>query len=185
MSRDYYKLLKVEQSATAEQIQSAYRAMAFQFHPDRNHTPGGAMIMSMINEAYEVLGEPRKRSAYDRKRPQASDKVGETILRAARDHVLRKNWQVVHDRPEELVLAKGMRRTLVATLHRVDSAILRRYRERAAGFVALLTLHVGPLAAPPPDAVVIDLKRSRVIGSFPDPEYRELFEVFLGPRKGY
>jgi curved DNA-binding protein len=64
--RDYYKILGVERSASADEIKSAYRKLAMQFHPDRN--PGDKQAedrFKEINEAYQVLSDPQKRSRYD------------------------------------------------------------------------------------------------------------------------
>ncbi len=64
--RDYYKILGVERSATEAQIKSAFRKLALQYHPDRN--PGNKTAeekFKEINEAYEVLSDPEKRSRYD------------------------------------------------------------------------------------------------------------------------
>lgn len=66
MPRDYYDVLGVSRSATAEQIKSAYRKLARQYHPDRN--PGdkeAAARFKEIQQAYEVLGDVEKRRKYD------------------------------------------------------------------------------------------------------------------------
>lgn len=68
MHRDYYKILNVARDATAGEIRDAYRALAFRYHPDRNPSTAATWFMSAINEAYEILGEERKRLAYDRGR---------------------------------------------------------------------------------------------------------------------
>jgi molecular chaperone DnaJ len=65
--QDYYDLLGVKRDALAEDIKKAYRKLAMQFHPDRN--PGDASAeqkFKEINEAYDVLKDEQKRSAYDR-----------------------------------------------------------------------------------------------------------------------
>jgi curved DNA-binding protein len=67
--RDYYKLLGVERNATDKEIKSAYRKLARQHHPDL-HTDSSKKeaeeSFKEINEAYEVLGDPEKRSKYDK-----------------------------------------------------------------------------------------------------------------------
>ena len=64
--RDYYKILGVPRDSSADEIKSAYRKLAMQYHPDRN--PGDKQAedrFKEINEAYQVLGDPQKRSRYD------------------------------------------------------------------------------------------------------------------------
>ena len=63
--RDYYELLGVGKSASAEDIKSAYRKSALKYHPDRNKEPDAEEKFKEINEAYEVLSNQQKRGAYD------------------------------------------------------------------------------------------------------------------------
>lgn len=65
--RDYYEVLGVTKTASAEEIKKAYRKVAMQFHPDRN--PGDKASEEKFKEAaeaYEVLNDADKRSQYDR-----------------------------------------------------------------------------------------------------------------------
>jgi molecular chaperone DnaJ len=66
VKRDYYEVLGVPRDASSEDIKKAFRKLAFQYHPDRNREDGAAEKFKEINEAYEVLSDADKRSAYDR-----------------------------------------------------------------------------------------------------------------------
>ena len=64
--RDYYEVLGVEKTATADQIKKAYRKKAIQYHPDKN--PGNKEAEEKFKEAaeaYEVLSDADKRARYD------------------------------------------------------------------------------------------------------------------------
>ena len=61
--KDYYKLLGVSKSVSADEIKRAYRKLALEHHPDRG---GNHDEFTKINEAYQVLSDPKKRSQYDR-----------------------------------------------------------------------------------------------------------------------
>ncbi len=63
--RDYYDILGVSKNASKEEIKKAYRKLALQYHPDRNKTSGANDKFKEINEAYEVLSDPKKKATYD------------------------------------------------------------------------------------------------------------------------
>ena len=64
-NKDYYQILGVDKNASADDIKSAYRRLAKKYHPDLNKTDEAAAKFKEINEAYEVLGDDKKRSNYD------------------------------------------------------------------------------------------------------------------------
>ena len=65
--KDYYKMLGVGRQASQGEIKKAYRKLAMQYHPDRNPDNKEAENkFKEINEAYQALGDPEKRSHYDR-----------------------------------------------------------------------------------------------------------------------
>ena len=64
--RDYYEVLGVQKSASADEIKKAYRKAAMKYHPDRN--PGDKEAEAKfkeVGEAYEVLSDDSKRQRYD------------------------------------------------------------------------------------------------------------------------
>jgi len=64
--RDYYAVLGIEPSASAEEITEAYHKRAFQYHPDRHQESEEAhKKMQEINEAYAILSNPIRRREYD------------------------------------------------------------------------------------------------------------------------
>jgi molecular chaperone DnaJ len=64
--RDYYEILEVPKTATAEEIKKAYRKVALKYHPDRNQGNKAAEEkFKEAAEAYEVLSDPQKRAQYD------------------------------------------------------------------------------------------------------------------------
>lgn len=65
MAQNYYETLGVDKNASADEIKSAYRKLAKQYHPDVNKTEGAAAKFKEINEAYECLSDPQKKSNYD------------------------------------------------------------------------------------------------------------------------
>lgn len=65
--KDYYETLGVARDASSDEIKKAYRNLAFKYHPDRNAGDKAAEEnFKRINEAYDVLGDEKKRSDYDR-----------------------------------------------------------------------------------------------------------------------
>ena len=67
--KNYYQILGIEKTATADDIKRAFRRLASQHHPDKG---GDTIKFQEIQEAYGVLGDETKRSEYDNPRPQFS-----------------------------------------------------------------------------------------------------------------
>jgi len=68
---DAYKVLQVDSEAEAEVIQAAYRRLARKYHPDLASEPEAAVRMAAINAAWNLVGTPAARAAYDRARAGA------------------------------------------------------------------------------------------------------------------
>lgn len=62
---NYYEILGIEHSATAEEIKAAYRQLAKKYHPDANDAQNANTFFRLIHEAYAVLSDTDKRKAYD------------------------------------------------------------------------------------------------------------------------
>lgn len=65
--KDYYRILGLADNASADEIRRAYRQLAMRYHPDRNHgvEEWANDKFKEINEAFQVLGDPKKRTQYD------------------------------------------------------------------------------------------------------------------------
>src|ERR1051326_4654969 len=63
MAKDYYNILGINKSSSADEIKRAYRKLAHQYHPDKGG--GNAEKFKEVNEAYQVLGNEEKRKQYD------------------------------------------------------------------------------------------------------------------------
>jgi len=63
--RDYYEILGIARNANDEEIRKAFRRLAFQFHPDRNHEPDAEDRFKEINEAYQCLCDADRRRSYN------------------------------------------------------------------------------------------------------------------------
>lgn len=65
MKRDFYEILGLNKNATTSEIKAAYRKLALKYHPDKNKSADAEEKFKEINEAYEVLSDSEKKSAYD------------------------------------------------------------------------------------------------------------------------
>jgi len=64
-NKDYYQILGVTNSASADEIKKAYRKLALQFHPDKNKTKEADAKFKEVTKAYEVLSDAQKKQTYD------------------------------------------------------------------------------------------------------------------------
>ena len=86
--RDYYEVLGVSKTASAAELKSAYRKLALQWHPDKNKAADAETKFKEINEAYQILGDPAKKSQYDQFGHAASAQGGAAYVgRTSRNQV--------------------------------------------------------------------------------------------------
>lgn len=86
VKKDYYLVLGVSRGTPDEEVKKAYRALAMQYHPDRNrgNEAWAHVKFKEINEAFSVLGDPQKRRRYDNfgSEDDFSDIFGDQVARA-------------------------------------------------------------------------------------------------------
>jgi len=163
---DYYRLLEVDQAASAEVLEAAYRRLARKYHPDLNPDLAAGQRMRELNEAYAVLKDPLRRAAYDRERradqprraPRASGRARGAVayVRRGAPPVPRVRRTERPTAPVQMVqsvrvpwprLADALRRNRVLALAVVSALLL------ALGIAALAAdLFVPADLAPAPDA---------------------------------
>ncbi len=75
---DYYDILGVAPTAGADEIRRAFRARARRYHPDVNKEPDAARRFQLAHDAYDILGDPTKRRAYDAGRARPASRPART-----------------------------------------------------------------------------------------------------------
>jgi Ca-activated chloride channel family protein len=90
-NQNYYELLGLMRNASAEDIRHAYFEAARRLHPDKNTAPGDTEFFLGVQEAYEVLSNPKKRARYDRSLPpeKPAEKSLDQNLRFSRQSLKR------------------------------------------------------------------------------------------------
>lgn len=79
---DYYAVLGLNRNASAQELKRVHRNMVKKLHPDRK---GDEELMKQLNEAWDTLGDPAKRAAYDAKLEGSITKLDDAIKRVAAD----------------------------------------------------------------------------------------------------
>ncbi len=142
--KNHYEVLGVASEATDQQIKSAYRQLARQFHPDVNAAPGAQEKFLAIKESYETLTDPEKRRRHDqalnlhghlRRKAEEED---EAELRAAR---ARAKARAEEEKRQAETEAKAKWQEHRARLHRLERLLAqRRLAEAEAEARAILEI---------------------------------------------
>lgn len=113
--KDYYAVLGVSESASAEEIKKAYRKLARKYHPDVSKEEDADTKFKDVGEAYEVLKDPEKRAEYDQLRKYGARADGSfSHHRAGRVHPA--SVAVVTPRPTPASSATSLRKSLVVAV---------------------------------------------------------------------
>lgn len=101
---NYYDILKVSPRASNAEIKSAYRKLARKLHPDRNPGVTGAVReFRKIAQAYEVLGDPKRRAAYDHEMLKAEFSGNASVFNSGNSHARQMREMVFRKRYSEIV----------------------------------------------------------------------------------
>ena len=195
-SVDYYSILKLANDASPDQVHHAYRALAREYHPDRNPTPEARSRMTLINEAFECLKDLEKRRAYDRRFSIAAPpELQRAVLAAADEVVGGSDWRrltlgdgdSIMERKDRKIFLRLSRALGDAELDAWAHASVRAFHGGLADCSVVLAYKllvaeripnaIHHLERP---AIAIDLLASTLVGAeFPDPDYGAVFERLL------
>ena len=130
---NYYAVLDVSLQASQEDIKKAYRKLALQFHPDRNQGNRHAeQKIREVNAAYEILGDPDARKAYDRLRlghvePRASRQEEEPDEGPSPGVVLQRMEGTLREEARKQIFKVLMKDTnsIKEELHRIRARVIK------------------------------------------------------------
>src|SRR5438046_968839 len=118
VEKDYYRILEVAGNASADAIRKAYRRLAKQYHPDKVQENTLALErFHAIRDAYEVLGNERRRRRYDEERWMAG------LARTRQPNIISADWLLEQCRKLDLHV-----RTV--DTHRMQQGLLAAYIEQ-------------------------------------------------------
>jgi len=156
-AEDLYEILQVHPAAHPEVIQATFRRLTLLYHPDRNQSAEAAEMMKRLNLAYEVLGAPDRRAAYDRaraahQRPRTAGSAAGTYGQGPQRRAESSNRDTRSERastrkPERGSSSQARRdyqtltRDLFSRISGIGSG--RRFGWLEAGFLALIALALG------------------------------------------
>lgn len=137
---NYYETLKVSPTASKNEIKSAYRRLARQLHPDKNNgSEETARKFAEIAEAYEVLGNPKQRSAFDKKLNAihvSSNGNGDSVFASSNTHAQRWRQMIYEHRYNEII------DRMIAEERRESQALQKFLFPVVALFVSTLTVAI-------------------------------------------
>jgi len=132
----HYQTLNLRHNATAEDIHRAYRALARDYHPERNCNAPAVAQMVRINEAYEWLSDPGRRRTYDQQFIAAEPaELQEAVLDAAREEIRKCSWRWCETGDGNLVIEQGEHRIAVQFQGVMDSVELNDWTQFGPGVV--------------------------------------------------
>lgn len=143
VSRNYYHILSVPQNANVEAIKRAYRKLALQYHPDRNHGQEEKVkkkneeAMKELVAAYQVLSDPRKRRDYDLGLKNGfNDNLHSNFSHAANDSsfgpfsFFDASFQLIQEKITKSALSDTLKKELLE-FYKLSRQFKRRYKINA------------------------------------------------------
>lgn len=97
-TKDHYKTLQVESSASAEEIKAAYLNLSKLYHPDVNKDEGAKRMFQDLTEAYEVVGNEKGRHEYDNKFITKFRKMRQKKASTRKKDPDRRSYEEIHER---------------------------------------------------------------------------------------
>jgi len=176
---NYYERLKVSPKASNAEIKSAYRRLARKLHPDKNNGSGETTVsFAKIAEAYEILGDPKQRAAYDRKILEAQfngTDGGDSIFTSTNSHARRWRKMVYEQRYNEIIdrMIADERRETIALQKAVFPIVALVVSAFLMGFAKPGLFAASPIIG---QIILISLFVAGVIHMFG--RFREIFERF-------
>lgn len=122
-----YEILEVSEKASKEIIEKAYRVLAKKYHPDLNPTEekqNAEIKMKQINEAYEILSNPQKRTEYDltlkkQRKDEINKKNNEEYVEKAK-----ANYQEIYEKEEQII---NNQREYNENMEKIQNEVNRAY----------------------------------------------------------
>ena len=137
---NYYETLKVSPKASRNEIKSAYRRLARKLHPDKNNgSEQTAIAFAAIAEAYEVLGNPKQRSAYDKRLAavvHSTNGNGDSVFASSNSHAQRWRQLIYEHRYNEII------DRMIAEERRESMALQRIIFQTVALFMSTLAVAI-------------------------------------------